>query len=236
MVAGEKVGAVVAAGGMGKRMGGGRPKQFLELQGTPILLYSLGTLEASPSIDVVAVAVPEEMLGTASAMIAAAGLNKVRYVVPGGTERQDTVWQALQALRADEPALVAVHDAVRPFIDEAIILRVLEAARICGAAVPALRPVNTIKVSDAGGMVLQTPDRNQLWSVQTPQAFRYPLLCRAFETARRAGFYGTDDAILVERIGGSVKIVEGDEDNIKITTAGDLEVASMIVLRRKGSP
>lgn len=232
MIAGEKIGAVVAAGGIGKRMGGSRAKQFLELLGKPLLIRTLEALQASAAIDTVVVAAPEDAVEDARRLILQAGLDKVVSVGPGGETRQESVWKALRELKRHDPALVLVQDAVRPFLDDRLILRVIEAARSCGGAVPAIPIADTIKVAGPDGMVVETPDRQRLWSVQTPQGFRFPLLWRAFESAVEQGFVGTDDSSLVERIGGRVKVVEGDEENIKITTPADLEAAERIVRRR----
>jgi 2-C-methyl-D-erythritol 4-phosphate cytidylyltransferase len=144
-------------------------------------------------------------------------------VVPGGASRQESVGRALQAVPADA-ALIVVHDAVRPFVTRVLIDDVLAAARVEGAAICALPIAETVK-RVAEGWVETTLDRSTLWAVQTPQAFRAALLREAHDKARRDGFVGTDDAMLVERLGHRVRVVPGSERNVKITTPADLRRA-----------
>jgi 2-C-methyl-D-erythritol 4-phosphate cytidylyltransferase len=232
MLEGLTIGAVVPAAGKGKRMGGGKSKQFLELEGKPILVHTLERLNGCEEIDRIVVVAEADSLQETVGLIRAHGLSKVVSVVPGGEERQDSVWNGLEALSSlPECALVLIHDAVRPFVTATLIRSSLEAAIRCGAAVAAVPPKETLKQSADGIWVGGTPDRDGFWVAQTPQVFRYQLLVEAYRSARQEGFRGTDDSSLVERTGTRVMIVRGDYDNIKITTQEDLELA-LGILRR----
>jgi 2-C-methyl-D-erythritol 4-phosphate cytidylyltransferase len=213
----------VPAGGVGARLGRRTPKQFLTLGGGSILAITVGHLARHPAIDAVVVAAPAAHLERARRAVRALARHAELAVVAGGATRQESVWLALQAAPADA-AIVLVHDAVRPFITRGLVDTVVAAARDGGAAICALPVAETVKrVRD--GRVETTVDRTDLWTVQTPQAFRVDLLREAHEKARRDGIVGTDDAALVERLGHPVAVVRGLEANIKITTPGDLRRA-----------
>jgi 2-C-methyl-D-erythritol 4-phosphate cytidylyltransferase len=164
------------------------------------------------------------------------GLRKVRAIVPGGAERQHSVREGLAALAAMEDPVewVLVHDAVRPFAKPEHVLACWRSAMETGAAVLAVPVKDTIKIVDERGRIQSTPDRRSLWAIQTPQAFRLSLLREAHEQALAAGFVGTDDAMLMERMGAPVQVVEGDYTNIKVTTPEDLPWAEWILQQRMG--
>jgi 2-C-methyl-D-erythritol 4-phosphate cytidylyltransferase len=213
------VAVVIPAGGIGTRLGRRTPKQFLRLAGATILVRTLTHFRRHPAVTAVVVAAPAEHLARTRRLI---GRSKVQVVV-GGATRQESVWNALQAVPG-EVEIVLVHDAVRPFIDRRLIDAVIAAAVAHGAAICALPIAETVKrVRD--GAVEATLDRSELWSVQTPQGFRGALLREAHEKARRDGVVGTDDAMLVERLGHSVRVVPGRPGNVKITTPEDLRRA-----------
>jgi 2-C-methyl-D-erythritol 4-phosphate cytidylyltransferase len=211
------VGVIIAGGGQGTRIGGKTPKQFLSLAGLPVLVKTVGRFNGIRDVSSIVVVVPEALVGR----------GKVVAVVPGGRNRQESVWEGLQAFKS-RPDIILVHDAVRPFVRPATVAEVIRAVRAFGAAVVGVRVTDTIKVGNAAGYFVTTPDRNTLWAVQTPQGFRADLLFSAHRAARRNRFVGTDEASLVERLGVLVRIVEGDYGNIKITTREDLRVAKMI--------
>jgi len=160
-------------------------------------------------------------------ILAPFALNEMVTVVAGGAERQDSVANGLAAV-ADDVEIVLIHDGVRPFIRRDVIQRLIETARDKGACVVAMPLKETIKRVDENMCVAETVDRSVLWGAQTPQVFRFDIIREAFEKAMREGFYGTDDTVLVERLGHSVSIVEGDYHNIKITTTEDLVIAEAI--------
>jgi 2-C-methyl-D-erythritol 4-phosphate cytidylyltransferase len=229
------VGVVIPAGGSGSRLGTRTPKQFLSLGGTPILALTLRHFTRHPGTGQVAVAAPPPLVERTARMLARHARGRRLTVIAGGTERQESVRNALDAI-ADHARIVLVHDAVRPFIDRALIDAVVAAARDAGAAICALPIAETLKrVRD--GLVEETVDRAGLWAVQTPQAFDAALLREAHDKARRDGVTGTDDAMLVERLGHRVRVVPGRPGNVKITTPDDLRRARGILARaRRATP
>lgn len=181
-------------------------------------------------MDEVLVVAPRDWLFfVAHEVVDAYSFRKVRRVLEGGAERQDSVWAGLRALDRDVE-IVVIHDAVRPFIDAEMIERAVEAAQRHGAAIYAVRPRDTVK-RGAADRVEETLPRDQLWLVQTPQAFRYELIREAYEEAFQRGLYGTDDAALVEWLGREVVVLEGRHWNLKITTPEDLEIARLMLTR-----
>ncbi len=221
------VAAIVAAGGVGKRLKARRRKAFIRLAGRPMLAWVLKALERSPSVrDVVIVAHPKD-LAVARALVRRERARKVAAVVPGGDSRMASVRRGIKALPA-RAKWVLVHDAARPLVTPALIEATVRAARGHKAAIAAVPVVPTIKQARAG-WVEKTLDRRQLWAVQTPQVFERKLLERAHARERRNGFVATDDAALVEALGGRVRIVPGSERNIKVTTPEDLKIAEALL-------
>lgn len=219
--------AIIAAGGRGERLGGGRAKQFLEISGTPIIIHTLSRFEQCESVAEVWAVVPAGAEGEVETLAAAHNLTKFRRAVAGGATRGESVWRGLQAIGETE-GVVAVHDAARPFVTPDEIDRVVAEAGRSGAAVLAAPAVDTIKEAE-GGRVTRTLDRARLWHAQTPQCFRRRLLVRAYERARAEGFEATDDSALVERLGEPVSVVEGSARNIKITTPQDFALAEVLM-------
>jgi 2-C-methyl-D-erythritol 4-phosphate cytidylyltransferase len=228
MIDGKTIGVVIPAAGLGRRMGGATAKQFLLLEGRPVLVRTVERFDSSPVVDEIVLVAPEAECDAVRDLVAPYGFRKLRAVVAGGAERQDSVAEGLARVGAD---IVLVHDAVRPFASHGLIADVASEAVRSGAALAAVRVKETIKVSDGAGKVLATPERGSLWVAQTPQGFASALLREAFSQAAREGFLGTDDASLVERLGVAVTLVEGEYDNIKITTPEDLEWAARILAR-----
>ncbi len=226
-----KVFAIIPAAGKGTRIGGRIKKQFLPLKGKPIIVYTLQQFEHCSDVDEVAIAVPESAISEMEAVVAQYRLHKVSKIVMGGTKRQDSVRNVLNRLTLKDSDFVLVHDGVRPFIETKRIAHLLKVCKEYHAAVLAVQPKDTIRRSTAGGFFDQTLDRSALWLIQTPQAFRAKLLVRAFEKAWKNKFYSNDEAALVERLGIKVRIVEGNYDNIKITTPEDLELGMLILDR-----
>lgn len=217
------VAAVIVAAGRGARMGAYRAKALLPVAGEPMLARAVGALASRPRVGpvVVVVAHPEEAraaLGPAAARVT---------LVRGGAERQESVRRGLRAL--PEADIVLVHDAARPLVPAALVDAVIDAALEHGAAVPAIPPTDTVKRIGDDGAVAETLPRDRLRLAQTPQGFRSDLLLAAHARAEKDGFLGTDDASLVERIGGRVVLIEGSARNIKITTAIDLMHAEALL-------
>ena len=228
----ERITAIVPAGGRGQRMGGDRPKQYLPLGDRPVLWHVLVRFEASPLVtDIVLVVRREDMDYCRRQLSASGGFAKVAALVPGGAERSASVYRGLRETRAD---MVLVHDAVRPFVSEGLLERVVAATREHRAALPALPVMETIK-EVAAGRVVGTPCRERLWQAQTPQGFDRELLLRAYRTAGTDAV-ATDDAALVERLGHPVCVVPGEADNRKLTTPEDLAWAEWRVRAREEIP
>ena len=222
--------AIVPAGGHGARMGSRRPKQYLRLGGAPILVATLRALARARSLAGIVVAVPAARVTATRRLLARARVPKILDVVAGGADRQESVWRGLQRIPEDA-RFVVVHDAVRPFVTADLVERV-RAAAAGGAATCGMPVGETVKrVTD--GAVAATVPRQGLWLTQTPQAFARDLLWEAHDKARRDGFAGTDDAVLVERLGVPVAMVSGLAQNLKITTPEDLRTARARVSPRR---
>ena len=208
-------------------MGGGVPKQFLKIGGKPVVIRTLETLDRCPVVDGVILVVPGDRVESMKEAVATWGVRKVCRIVSGGEERQDSVQRGVDVLPPGVE-IVVVHDGVRPFVAAEKIEGVVEAARCYGAAVLAVPVKNTIKRGE-GGWVEETLRRELLWQVQTPQAFRAEWIREAYEKAKQEGCYTTDDAALVERLGHRVRIVRGDEENVKITSPLDIMLGEALL-------
>jgi len=220
---------LIPAAGMGRRMGCSGNKQYLQLAGRPLLARTLALFEVSPLVASIRLVVPaDEIDYCRREIVARYGCTKVTAVVAGGAERQDSVRLGLEAQPLDEAALVLIHDGARPLLDPALIAAVAAAAADTGAAIVAVPVKDTIK-QVAAERIVATPDRRCLWAAQTPQAFRYGLIRKAHRQALAAGFAGTDDASLVERLGRPVAVVAGNYRNLKITTPEDLLLAEALL-------
>ena len=233
-----KVFVIIPAAGLGTRMSAvsagnrSKTKQFLELQGTPILFHTLRKFAANPRVDEIVVALRKNEVDGFQKQAARAGLNKAVRIVEGGEHRQNSVANALAALSAAPDDIVLVHDAVRPFVDDDTINGVIEGVKKYNAAIAGIPAVDTVKQVDRtadGAVVLATVPRERMVMAQTPQGFRFGLLKKAFDDAMADGFLGTDEASLIERAGGAVHVVMGSPRNLKITTPGDLELAEFFL-------
>ncbi|MDQ6422060.1 2-C-methyl-D-erythritol 4-phosphate cytidylyltransferase [Paenibacillus sp. LHD-117] len=226
----EKWGVVIVAAGRGARMGTKESKQYLRLADKPILVHTLELFQRMDLIREIALVVGSGDVNRCGDWVREYGLSKVAHVLEGGAERQHSVLCGLRALESSE--WVMVHDGVRPLVTEASVRACCEAALASGASVLAVPVKDTIKQVDDAGMIVATPDRRSLWAIQTPQAFRRELLLEAHERAREENFLGTDDAMVVERLGVPVTVAEGAYTNIKITTPEDLPYAEFLLARR----
>jgi len=228
-----KLGVVVVAAGRGTRMRTAESKQYLMIEGKTILAHTLETFQHLPEADEIVVVSGQGDEERCWDDVRRHDITKVSRVVSGGKERQHSVYNGLLAL-SEGVEDVLVHDAVRPFAEPEHILACWRKACEAGAAVLAVPVKDTIKVVGEDGTIQSTPDRRSLRAIQTPQAFRLSALIRAHREAEAAGFVGTDDAMLVERIGMQVSVVEGSYDNIKITTPEDLPLAEWLLHKRRG--
>ena len=227
---------ILPAAGLGTRMAGPQPKQFLALDGVPILIHSLRAFASVQRVTAIYVAVRTTEIERVEAQIAEYGFTSKVRVVAGGDTRQESVSHALAALPAQPDDIVLVHDAVRPLIDAATIDRTIDAVAQSGAAIVGMPAVDTIKQVERtahGALITSTIPREYVVLAQTPQGFRYSLLQRAFAEANADGFVGTDEASLVERAGIPVAVVHGSQVNLKITQPGDLELAEFYLRQRR---
>jgi len=226
-----KVSAIIPAAGQGTRMQAKVAKQYLLLNEKPVLDHTLQTFASSELIHSIILVVPAgDVEDMRSQYLQAEG--KVDQVIAGGEKRQDSVYNGFNALESDTE-IVLVHDGVRPFVSHEIIANAIASAAKQGAVITAIPVSDTLKKVDSEHQVTRTVDREGLWRVQTPQAFQYNLLKRAFAKAYENSFYGTDEASLVEHMGGIVSIIPGSELNIKITRPEDLVLAEGILNSRK---
>lgn len=223
------VSAIITAAGEGKRFGEELPKQFTLMSGKPVLYYSVDMLSRSGLISEIVLVVPENWVSFARERIVDKfGFEKVKKVVEGGAERQDSVKKGLDAV-SSECEVVAVHDGVRPFASVGLIDSVIHEASRSGAALAALPLIDTIKRATPHQYVETTVPRDSLWFAQTPQAFKCDILRQAYIKASADGFVGTDESLLVERTGANVKLIPGSLYNIKITTREDLSFGELIL-------
>lgn len=223
---------IIPAAGQGKRMGAGKNKLLLELNKIPVLIHTLRVFDEDELCKGIILAVNPLDLAEFKSLLSRYKVKKVLDLVPGGKERQDSIYNALKTVKNN--GIILVHDAARPFIRKEHIHRLLDKAEETGAAiigVPAKDTMKTIRDHE----VMATVERSSLWAVQTPQAFRFSVLFKAYEQAEKERFIGTDDSSLVERISHPVTMVEGDYDNIKLTTKEDLFFAEAILKKRQGS-
>lgn len=220
---------IIPAAGQGKRMGAGKNKVLLELNDLPVLIHTLKVFQKDEKCVGIFLAINPLEEENLKAILTENQITKVQALVPGGKERQYSIYNALKHVKQE--GIILVHDAARPFIDQELIHPLVEAAEEEGAAILAVPVKDTVKKA-AGNIVTETVDRTSLWAVQTPQAFRFATLMEAYRKADEDDFLGTDDASLVERLGDEVVIVKGNYDNIKLTTPEDLYFAEAIIRKR----
>jgi len=228
----SRVTALIPAAGMGRRMGKAVAKQFLPLGDRPMLAHTLLAFQRAAEVDeIIPILSEEDMENCLRDVIESFHITKVKTLVCGGKERQDSVYNGIEKLEKDAEVVI-VHDGVRPFVTQEMIREVVEAAKKGESVVVGVPLKDTVKEVDAKGMVRQTLERSRLWAIQTPQAFPMKVLRRSYEEAYKHKTYGTDDAMLVERAGIKVRVIMGSYENIKITTPEDLIFAEEILKRR----
>lgn len=236
--AGADTCAVIVAGGSGERFGDPRGKQFVELAGLPVVAWSIMAFSEAPSVAQIVVVCPESRMEEMQRDV----LGKLELchevtLAPAGSSRQDSVFSGLMVAR-DDLSLIAIHDGARPLVEVTTIEKCLASVRECkdvDGAICASRSTDTLKVVDEEGRIVGTPDRTRYWCAMTPQVFLRSKIMQAHELALLQGFEGTDDASLVERMGGTVRVVESPRDNIKITVPEDLAIAEATLRARFGT-
>ena len=221
------VSAIVLAGGRGKRMGSAQSKQYIDLNGRPILYYTLNRFIDNKNIDKIILVIPEDELEFCQKEVLDKYKLKVDEIALGGKERQDSVYNGLK--KAGESDVVLIHDGARPFVSEKIIDDGIRFAKLYGAAAPGVMPKDTIKVKNNKGFSVETPNRNNLVAVQTPQVFNYKMILECHEKVKEKKLEVTDDTMVVELFGNDVYLYDGEYTNIKITTPEDLILARYLV-------
>lgn len=224
-----KATAIIVAAGLGRRVGEATPKQFLPLDGQPLLAHTLIPFESVQEVSEIILLIPAKWENHCrNAVVEKYGFKKVSKLISGGPERQDSVYIGLREVAGNTDVIV-VHDGVRPLVTKALIQESIRGAATYGAAVVAIPLADTLKKVTSGGLVRRTLKRDTLWLAQTPQSFQKKIILEAYEAAFNDRFYGTDDAALVERAGFPVKIVPGSPLNFKVTTLEDLHLAEFLL-------
>ena len=221
-------GVVIVAAGTGSRMNADINKQFIKLNNKEVIVHTIEKFYNNKNINDIVVVIREDEQEYFNENI----INKYKFnnikIAYGGKERQDSVYNGIKKL-AGNCDVILIHDGARPFVTNSIIENAIKEAKQHNAVVVGVKVKDTIKVVGENGNVIDTPNRSYLWSVQTPQVFKYDVITKAYEDAYNNNYYGTDDAMLVERIGYDIKMVEGSYDNIKITTPEDLNFGEQIL-------
>lgn len=221
--------AIIPAAGSGVRMASKTPKPFLKLKGKSILEHTIRKLVEVPGLSHLIIAAPKTYIAEAEKIGSICKEKEIRFtVIEGADERQYSIQKALDLLH-DESELVAIHDAVRPFVSISDFKICVETAQKFDGAVLGVPVRDTIKKADQSGKILSTPDRNRLWQAQTPQIFKKDVILKAYEWAGQNNYLGTDDASLTEKVGAKIQMVEGDSKNIKITFPFDLKIAELLI-------
>lgn len=223
------ISAIILAGGKGKRMRSAISKQFIDIKGKPIIYYTLKKFIENKKIDNIIVVLPEDEVKYFKENILKKYELRINKIVIGGKERQDSVYNALKSLKNSSTDIVLIHDGARPFISERIINEGIKFAEIYGAAAPGVMPKDTIKVKNEKNFSVDTPNRANLVSIQTPQVFKFDEILECHEKIRYNGEKVTDDTMVVEKYGYSVYLYDGEYTNIKVTTPEDLILAERLI-------
>ena len=221
------ISAIILAGGKGKRMGANISKQYIEINGKPILYYTLKRFSNCKDIDRIILVLPNDEIDYCKEEVLDKYSLKVDLIVEGGKERQDSVNNALEQIIDDE--IVLIHDGARPFVSQRIIDEGIKYARLYGASAPGVMPKDTIKIKNDENFSLSTPDRNTLVAIQTPQVFKLNIIKDCHRKVKEENLKVTDDTMVVELYGNKVYLYEGDYTNIKVTTPEDLILAEKLI-------
>ena len=217
----QKISALIVAGGVGSRMGKDVPKQFIEVLGKPIIAYTIDAFSQNSDVDEIVIVTLEDYIVYCKDVVDTFGFEKVKSIICGGATRQESVYRGLLEITGD---FVLIHDGARPLIKQNVINDCIETVMVKSACAVGVKVKDTLKIADTEKIIKATPDRERIFSIQTPQCFKTSDILSAHKSAMDSSFFGTDDAVLYERIGGEVRIVEGDYSNIKITTPIDIAI------------
>lgn len=221
------INAIILAGGKGKRMNAKISKQYIDLNGKPILYHTLKRFTESEVIDKVILVISKDEIEYCKKEVLEKYNLKIDIIVEGGVERQDSVFNALKHIENDD--IVLIHDGARPFVSDKIINDGIKYAKTYGAAAPGVTPKDTIKIKDDNNFSISTPNRNFLVSIQTPQIFKAKIIKECHEKIKSDNIAVTDDTMVVERYNNSVYLYDGEYTNIKITTPEDLILAEKLI-------
>ena len=230
--------AIILASGMGKRMGAGKNKTLLNLGNKPLIFYALENFEKSKVIDKIILVVKEEEKKVFQLIVEKYKLKKIEAIISGGKERQDSGYNGVIFVKENfkklkKDSILIFHNGANPFVAQNEIEEVILNTKKFGASVVAHKTKDTIRQMDKKGNSVGVIDRSNLWNMQTPQAIKFPLAFKAFLKAKADNFLGTDDVSLVERLGKKVKVIEASQNNFKVTTPLDLELARIILRNKK---
>lgn len=220
---------LIAAGGRSKRMGLEISKQMLLLNSNPLIHYSISLFDSIDEVDNILLVVNDDIIDEIHSIVKKNNYKKVINIIKGGLERQDSVYNGLLFYKEYNPKIILIHDAARPFINKTLVKSVISATKKYEAAIPAINVKDTIKYTEDGVFFSHTIDRNKYRLIQTPQGFNFDLLFKSYETAYHNKIIATDDSSLVELLGINPYIVQGFEENLKITTQFDYLIAKKII-------
>lgn len=223
------ISAIILAGGKGKRMNSKVSKQFIEIKGKPIIYYTIKKFNENKNIDNIVVVLPQDEVDYFKENVLKKYTLKVDKIVIGGAERQDSVYNGLKSLEQDSVDIVLIHDGARPFISDRIIEEGINYASVYGASAPGVMPKDTIKIKSEEGFSINTPKRETLMAIQTPQVFKFNEILRCHEKIKEDKILVTDDTMVVEQYGYNVYLYEGEYTNIKITTPEDLILGEKLI-------
>jgi len=228
--------AIILASGMGKRMKARKNKTLLDLEGKPVIYHTIQVFEKTPRVNRIILVVRQEEIEEFKQIVRKNKFKKIMAVIAGGDQRQDSGYNAVRfagaAVKNKNNLILIIHNGANPFVTKKEIQETVKFAKKFGACAVAHKTKDTIRQVDKRGMSVGIIDRSALWNMQTPQTIRYSLAKRAFEKAKRENYLGTDDIALVERLGKKAKIIEASENNFKITTPPDLELAKLIIKKQ----
>lgn len=223
------ISAIILAGGKGKRMNSKVSKQFIEIKGKPIIYYTIKKFNENKNIDNIVVVLPQDEVDYFKENVLEKYMLKVDKIVIGGAERQDSVYNGLKSLEQDSVDIVLIHDGARPFISDRIIEEGINYAAVYGASAPGVMPKDTIKIKSEEGFSINTPKRETLMAIQTPQVFKFNEILKCHEKIKEDKILVTDDTMVVEQYGYNVYLYEGEYTNIKITTPEDLILGEKLI-------
>jgi 2-C-methyl-D-erythritol 4-phosphate cytidylyltransferase len=226
-----KVYAVIPAGGKGKRGGTETPKQYLKFRGKELIAYTLEVFQKNNLVDEIIISAEQDYFSLLEEIKKKFNLTKVSKIVEGGEERQDSVYNALKSINANDNDLIAVHDAARPLLPDNILTKAINTAKEKGNALVCLKARDTLLKGDQ--IVKEYVDRSEIYYVQTPQIFKYKDLMKAMKKAYEKNFIGTDESMLVKELGIDINIVEGSMINFKVTTATDIEMFEKLTIHNQ---